>query len=180
MTRYRYSTEKLSDDHDGVRRLHSFLSKPRKDRKEQVRAIAEILQNTRYTSLLNEAAIALSDFTPDAPEASALTEKAIEKVLKRVHSRGLRGTLLYVLDELDITIPLGILVDVILDDGYEAQQEALNLIEKSADHYRNTDKTKLIRKLRLARKALDKDTEWRRATKEAILLLQREANPEKK
>jgi hypothetical protein len=49
-------------------------------------------------------------------------------LLERRETKGARGTLLYVLEQLRAEVPLMVLASIIVEDSYEAREEALSLI----------------------------------------------------
>lgn len=129
--------------------------------------IIDILLATHSAVLRNDAALALADLkSASKPDVV----KAITKLLSRDSTRNRRGTLLYVLDELNAHVPLGPLVDVIISDRYEAQEEALNLIEKNLANYRAADRSRAVAKLRHAKATppYRNAQEWKAAISRAI------------
>lgn len=170
MPRYvsHFRTTPQHEDIARTERLKSLVS--RRDKTGVAEEIASILLAAHTALLRNDAAIALADIASDKEKAA----EAILTVLGRTSTRHKRGTLLYALDELNAHVPLGPLVEVVITDWYEAQQEALHLIQKNLDHYRSTDKTKAVAKLRAARAKpiLHKyPQDWRAAVDRAIALL---------
>lgn len=84
-----------------------------------------VLRETRSPRVRNEAALALLAIgTPKAAEA-------IVELLGRSDTKGARGTLLYVLNEMNAHVPLATLVEIIVGESYEAQEEALSLLRKT-------------------------------------------------
>jgi len=108
------------DDHliEELRHLKSRRS-PRQAR--CVRA-TQILEETSSSRVRNAAALALA-------ELRALGAKdALIALLRRPDTGGARGTLLYALAELRAEVPLPILAEIIVDESYEAREEALDFI----------------------------------------------------
>ena len=81
-----------------------------------------MLEQTNSSRVRNAAALALADLR-------ALSAKdALVNLLIRPETTGARGTLLYALEQLKAHVPLPILAEIILDESYEAREEALGLI----------------------------------------------------
>jgi hypothetical protein len=53
---------------------------------------------------------------------------ALKRLLKRPDTIRARGTLIYALDELGADVPLPVLADIILNETYEAREEAVGLV----------------------------------------------------
>jgi HEAT repeat protein len=84
-----------------------------------------ILEHTNSARVRNAAALALVDLRAhDAKDA-------LIDLLQRPGTRGARGTLLYALQQLGENVPLPILTEIIIDDSYEAREEALAFIISS-------------------------------------------------
>lgn len=98
------------------------VSSQRSRREARIALVARILEQTRSPRVRNAAALALADM-----RARDATDKLIN-FLKRDDTKGCRGTLLYALEQLDATLPVSLLVDIIMEDSYEAREEALNFI----------------------------------------------------
>ena len=101
---------------------------------EEIRSIAKIGRlpagidlmklacETRSPRVRNAAAMAL--LTLGVPNTAEL----MINLVSRADTKGARGTLLYVLNELKSAVPLDTLVDILINDSYEAQEEAINLL----------------------------------------------------
>lgn len=87
-----------------------------------IESIKKLASETCSAAVRNAAALALLDC--GAPGAADL----LIELVGRPETRGSRGTLLYVLAELNAKVPLPVLLDVFADDGYEARAEALGLL----------------------------------------------------
>lgn len=98
------------------------ISSQRSRREGRITLVARILEQTGSPRVRNAAALALADMR--ARDA----KNALIDVLKRPDTKGCRSTLLYALGELDATLPISLLVDIIIGDSYEAREEALNFI----------------------------------------------------
>jgi DNA-binding protein HU-beta len=128
-----------------LRKVKSETS-PHRERAEKV---VGILKQTDSAHVRNAAALALADMNA-SQEASVLVQ-----LLRDPKTRQSRGTLLYALQEMGKKVPLQILIGVILDSSYEAQQEALNLLV--GGDYKQTELNEVKRKLRSSLDALNKE-----------------------
>lgn len=97
-------------------------SSQRSRRKARIALIGRILKQTDSPRVRNAAALALADMRAHS------AEDVLIDALMRPDTKGYRGTLLYALGELDAALPISLLVDIIIEDSYEAQEEALNFI----------------------------------------------------
>ena len=149
-----------SDDEErlvqALRRVKSLRS-PRRTRELQV---LDVLTTASSSRVRNAAALALADMRTKA------AEQPLIDLLSRPDTMGARATLLYALQELGSVVPLRILVDFLVTEGYEASAEALNLIEKNATRYSNEARQEAVKKLRAALKA--PTSQLRQAAKLAI------------
>lgn len=75
-------------------------------------------------SVRNAAAIALADLQ------SSKAPAAITAAIANPATKGARGSLLYALAELNASLALAILVDVLIDDSMEAREEAIRALEQ--------------------------------------------------
>jgi hypothetical protein len=119
-----------------------------------------ILEQTNSSRVRNAAALALADL-----RAYGATDKLID-MLSRPDTRGSRGTLLYSLEQLRVDIPLPVLADIIINEPYEAMEEALafivsNRFECSADDFTRS-------KAELESAASSSDTERPQAIRRAL------------
>ena len=99
----------------------------RPKRAETVQLVKKLAAETRSAVVRNAAALALLDW--QAPKTAQL----MLELVARPETRGHRGTLLYVLNELNASVPLALILDVLAQDNYEARAEALALLA-GADH----------------------------------------------
>jgi HEAT repeat protein len=98
------------------------LKSQRSPRQTRVAMALQMLEQTNSSRVRNAAALALADLR-------ALSAKdALVNLLTRPETTGSRGTLLYALEQLKVDVPLPILAEIILDESYEARDEALGLI----------------------------------------------------
>jgi hypothetical protein len=91
------------------------------DPTEYVRLV-KLARSTRSAAIRNAAALALADLRVEG------ARDVLIALLKRPSTRNHRGTLLHAIEELDTDVPLLLLVDIIAKDGYEAREQALDLI----------------------------------------------------
>lgn len=84
--------------------------------------IADIARSTRSPAIRNAAALLLADLRVEGARGILVA------LLKKPSTKNHRGTLLYALEELNADVPLLLLVDVIANEGYEAKEQALDLI----------------------------------------------------
>jgi HEAT repeat protein len=87
-----------------------------------IRNVKKLASETRSASVRNAAALALLDCK--APGTADL----MTDLVMRPETRGSRGTLLYVLAELEATVPLPVLLDILTQDSHEARAEVLGLL----------------------------------------------------
>jgi hypothetical protein len=86
--------------------------------------VLRILDETFSSRVRNAAALALADMHCKSAKGSLI------RLLSRPNTKGSRGTLLYTLGELGAELPLPVLADVVVDESYEAREEALDLIRR--------------------------------------------------
>lgn len=104
-----------------IRKLRS-LKGERSPRGARIAQALDILEKTKSPRVRNAAALALADL-----RAHNAKDKLVD-LLTRSDTRGSRGTLLYALEQLGAVVPVAILADIIIDESYEAREEALELI----------------------------------------------------
>jgi HEAT repeat protein len=114
----------LDDEDRLVAELRSLKSR-RSPRAPRIARAVELLEQTGSSRIRNAAALALADL-----HARDAKDKLINAV-NRPETKGSRGTLLYALGELGASVPLPVLTHIVLDDTYEAREEALALIAKN-------------------------------------------------
>lgn len=126
--------------------------------------LAEVARETKSPRVRNAAALALLSFgIPD-------TAQLMIELLSRKDTRGARGTLLYVLNELEASVPLDLLVEILTNESYEAQEEALALLQRA-----DADKAARMRALaKLKPLRRSKDQYLSHLASEAIDLLSRQ------
>jgi hypothetical protein len=107
-----------------VAELRSLKSQ-RSRRAPRVAKALEILEKTNSARVRNAAALALADLRTDAAK-----DRLID-LLSRPDTTGSRGSLLYALDRLGADVPLAVLAEIIVDDAYEAREEALTFIRSN-------------------------------------------------
>jgi hypothetical protein len=98
------------------------LKSQRSSRASRINKAVQILEQTSSSRVRNAAALALADLR--ATSAKDL----IINVLTRSSTTGSRGTLLYALEQLRVNVPLLTLAEIIVNDSYEAREEAVGLI----------------------------------------------------
>lgn len=126
------------------------ISSLRTSRRARASIITRVLENTESPRVRNAAALALADM-----RMRSAKEKLID-VLRKPGTRGSRGTILYALEELDVNVPLSLLIDLILNDSYEACQEALDFIASGKIDF-DQDRGEIERRLRLSQGRLSKE-----------------------
>ena len=127
---------------------------------EQLQAIAQTMRSpahldltqlaweTQSTRIRNAAALAL--LALGVPQTAEL----MLRLLSRKDTKGARGTLLYVLNELSASVPLELLVDLLITENYEAQEEALTLLERA--RFDEMDRMSALAKLKPLKRSRDK------------------------
>ena len=105
------------------------LKNLRVDNSEQDRELLsahvfDILQETIAQRIRNAAALTLVDLGINQ------TTMRIVDVLRRADLAEVSGTLLFALNEIDASIPLGIIVDVIENGSFEARNQAMFFLEE--------------------------------------------------
>jgi hypothetical protein len=98
------------------------------------------LEHTNSSRVRNAAALALLDLHVGS------AKDALISLLKRPDTKGSRGTLLYALEQLGVDVPLAVLAEIIVNESYEAREEALsfvvsNRIECSAEEFAHAKAT---------------------------------------
>jgi HEAT repeat protein len=114
----------------------------RTPRRARIDRVIRIIKDTEDPRVRNAAAIALADMR--ATKAST----AILEVLERPDTRGHRGTLLYALQLLHAPVSVIVLVEIILQDSYEAREEALSLLRRTK--FPRRDRTRAVKMLKTA------------------------------
>jgi HEAT repeat protein len=104
-----------------IEELHNLKSQ-RSPRRVRADNAMRILEQTKSHRVRNAAALALADMR--APGA----KDALIRLPKRPDTIRARGTLIYALDELGADVPLPVLADIILNETYEAREEAVGLV----------------------------------------------------
>src|ERR1700730_11136856 len=107
------------DDSGQVAAVRALKKKPLDDR--ETGELVELLMATPSPRVRNAAALTLVD-------KKGPVKKAIFELLANPTKKGARVPLLYALDETGEPVPLLLLVRIILDENYEAREEALGLI----------------------------------------------------
>jgi hypothetical protein len=122
----------------------------RKAKPDVAPTVIRILERARSPGVRNTAALALADM-----RAAGARDSLIE-ALRKEETRGHRGTILYALDELGADLPLSLLVDLIVEDPYEAREEALGFLAAGRVD-RDTDPSEVERTLRAALTQADEE-----------------------
>jgi HEAT repeat protein len=112
--------------------------------------VIRILEETNSPRVRNAAALALADM-----RMKRAKDKLID-VLKRPDTKGYRGTILYALDELGVNLPLSLLVDLLIQDTYEAREEALGFLGSGKIDC-DEDLNRLRQKLRASLQSADEE-----------------------
>jgi hypothetical protein len=86
-------------------------------------SLIRTLRETDEASVRNAAAIAMADHEVHGGAGSLIEQIASPKTLGR------RGTLLYALEEMGVHVPLDLLLQIVMEDGYEGREQALDLID---------------------------------------------------
>jgi HEAT repeats len=120
-------------------------SRTRRHRRSSI--VIKILEQTESPRVRNAAALALADMHTTS------AGKKLINILRKPETKGYRGTILYALDELGTQLPISLLADLIMNESYEAQQEALAFIVSGKIEY-DQDIDDIKRKLSSARKHL--------------------------
>lgn len=120
---------------DEVAEMRS-LKNQKSPRADRIAKAMIALERTNSPRVRNAAALALADL-----RARSAIEKLIA-LLRQPATKGSRGSLLYALEQLGANVPLPVLANIILEDAYEAREEALNFIvrrqiECSAQQFAN-------------------------------------------
>lgn len=125
---------------EAVRQVTVFdLSK----NKEYIPVLIKYLDTTENSALRNAIAIALSDIG---------CVEAIEHILallKDPKTCGDRGTLLYALQEFDISCQIATIVDFLFDDGFEVSRQALSLIQSNLSKISPETVSSIIESIRI-------------------------------
>ena len=87
-----------------------------------IRTVKKLASETHSARVRNLAALTLLDC--GAPDTADL----MIDLVTRAETRGSRGTLLYVVAELEAIVPLPVLLDILVQDSHEARAEALGLL----------------------------------------------------
>lgn len=125
--------------------------------------LTQLAWETQSTRIRNAAALAL--LALGVPQTAAL----MIRLLSRKDTKGTRGTLLYVLNELRASVPLELLVDLLITENYEAQEEALTLLERAS--FDEMERTSALAKLKPMKRSRDKHMSL--LASEAVDLLKR-------
>jgi HEAT repeat protein len=128
---------------------------------EIVNFLKSVLSDTKSPRVRNAAALALADLHIPS------TRTIILEVLKRPDTKGARGTLLYALDEMQAKVPLLVLIGLILEDDYEAREEALGLLLKNRAEFSGNELYEALRQLEMALLNIGDDSERKDAVKAA-------------
>jgi hypothetical protein len=136
----------------------------------EIGRIMELAKETRSPVVRNAAAIALVDLNADG------ADQLLIDLINRKETRGVNGTLLYALREMDAFVPLSALLNLITDDhSYEALEGTLDIIANNAERYTEEEKREAIVLLKLLLTSTDAHTAH--FAKLAIKYLTRKAAP---
>ena len=136
------------------------LKGQRSSRRARAAEAMTILEKTGSPRVRNAAALALADLRADG------ASDALIALLARPDTRGSRGTLLYALDQLGAKVPLRVLGEIIVDESYEAREEALAFIEHDRVEYSAEELARV--KLRLQTVGKSADAERLQAIRRAL------------
>lgn len=128
--------------------------------------VMDLLWTTSTPVIRNAAAIALADMrSPTAPES-------LVRLIRSATTKGARGTLLYALEELEASVDLDLIVDLLINDNSEVQAEGLRSIQGGRITYANSQDIR--RETSRLRKAITEHTDDDRISnmREAIHLLE--------
>jgi HEAT repeat protein len=124
--------QSIGDDNRTIADLRSLKSQ-RSSRAPRIARAIGILESATSSRVRNAAALALADL-----RAHDAKERLIDLLL-RADTAGARGTLLFALEQLGADVPLPTLVRIIMEDAYEAREEALSFIETGRIEYTPED-----------------------------------------
>lgn len=117
----RHPSPAVAEEGRAIAELRSLKSQ-RSSRAARIAQALDMLEATKSSRVRNAAALALADM-----RAGDTKDKLID-LLTRAETRGARGTLLYALGQLGAVVSLQILVEIIIDEPYEAREEALEFV----------------------------------------------------
>jgi hypothetical protein len=136
---------------DEDRLVEELRKVPSRKRSQHIRRlVVQILETTNLPRVRNAAALALADM-----RITSVKDKLID-VLRKPETKGYRGTILYALDELGVKLPLSLLVDLIVQDSYEAREEALDFLASRKIDY-DVDLHQLKEKLKTSLQYADEE-----------------------
>ena len=145
-TQTQHSLEAAERSGDEVRLAEEL----RKAKPDVAPTVIGILERARSPRVRNAAALALADMR------AANARDSLTDALRRAETRGHRGTILYALDELGAKLPLSLLADIIVEDPYEAREEALGFLA-SGRVDRDANPRQVKRTLRAALRGADEE-----------------------
>jgi HEAT repeat protein len=125
-----------------------------------VRDIPSLALATASKQVRNAAVIALVDRCAPGAAETMLT------LLARADTRGDRGTILYALSKTGAHVPLPLLVTMIQKETYEAQEEALGLLDHA--DYNEGERNQAVHELSAFRSQHMKDAHLRELAEAAI------------
>ncbi len=113
-----------SSPHDEGRLVEEMrtLRSQRTSRDLRTARALQVLEQTNSSRVRNAAALALADMKAHC------AKETLVSLLAKPDTKGARGSLLYALEQLGEHVPLPILIQIIVDDTYEAREEALAFI----------------------------------------------------
>lgn len=147
------SPEQIADAARELAKRHDLVAGP---------ALRAVLISTTDAMVRNAVALALSDLRD--PDAFA----ALVTLIRSPETRGARGTLLYALGPYDCAPILPVLVDCVIEGGWEEAREAMGLITSLETELSNEVWLACTERVRVA---LDTSIEERRPLLEELLEL---------
>ncbi len=110
---------------------------------------AKLVKETRSARIRDAAALALLDL--GHPKAAEL----LIDLIANHDTQGHRGTLLYVLNELEASVPLDTLVEILVTGPYDAREEGLTLLQYArAD---DAERSRALAKLVVLKRSSDEE-----------------------
>jgi hypothetical protein len=100
------------------------LKSQRSPRQARIAKALRAVEQTYSARVRNAAALALADLR------AAGAKDVLINLLQRPETKGSRGTLLYALEQLRSDIPVPVLANIVVEDPYEAREEAVSAIAR--------------------------------------------------
>lgn len=129
------------------------------------RKLARLARETRSAQVRNAAVLVLADI------GHADAGQVVLSLLRAPHTAGTRRTLLFALQELGVSLPLGDLVALLQDECFETREDCLLALAEGRYEASPAERLKVVQELAAQAEAAGTEPERREAIESALSLL---------